>query len=221
MTTGEESRPAGAGMELSEAVRRIFVQHWLLIAIAVALGVGAGALRTLGGTSFTATTRLVLDAPDPRTSAESMAIADTVRAIATSPSQVRGALAGQAAAGRDPIDVAKHHVSVSALGTSGVIQLSVSDQNAKVAAAIANALAQEIIQTRLSISTGRAQQLIAELDRQIRWAQQQDRSCRLDVTPSTPAAELGSPDRPSQYPRDRGHRTEAVDHQPGPRARLA
>jgi hypothetical protein len=180
MTTGVESRPPGAGMELTEAVHRIFVRHWLLIAIAVALGLGAGALRTVGGTSFTATTRLVLDAPDPRTSAESMAIADTVRAIATSPSQVRSALAGKAAAGRDPIDVAEHHVSVSALGTSGVVELSVSDRNAAVAPAIANALAGAIIQTRLNISTGRAQQLVADLNRQINALQR--RIARADAT---------------------------------------
>ena len=167
MTTDEEGRSAGSGMELNEAVRRIFVQHWLLITIAVALGVGAGALRTLGGASFTATTRLVLDAPDPRTNSESMAIADTVRAIATSQSQIRRALAEKAAAGRDPIDVAKDHVSVSALGTSGVVQLSVSDRNGKVAAVIANALAREIIRTRLSVSNGRTRQLVADLNRQI------------------------------------------------------
>ena len=154
-------------MELNEALRRIFVQHWLLIVVAVGLGVAAGATKTFQGTSFTATTRLVLDAPDPRTSAESIAIADTARAIATSPGQVRNALAGEATAGRDPVELAKNHIAVSALGTSGVIQLSVSDPDARVAAAIANALAHQIIQTRLNVATGRTQQVVAELGRQI------------------------------------------------------
>ena len=154
-------------MELSEAMRRIFRQHWLLITIAVVLGLGAGAVRTLGGASYTATTRLVLDAPDPQTSAESMAIADTVRALATSPAQVRAALADKLTSGRDPLEVAKHHVSARALGTSGVIQLSVSDRNPKVAAAIANGLAQQIVRTRLNVSTGRTQQIVAKLGAEI------------------------------------------------------
>jgi len=154
-------------MELSEAMRRIFRQHWLLITIAVVLGLGAGAVRTLGGASYTATTRLVLDAPDPQTSAESMAIADTVRALATSPAQVRAALAGKLTSGRDPLEVAKHHISAVALGTSGVIQLSVSDRNPEVAAAIANGLAQQIVRTRLNVSTGRTQQIVAKLGAEI------------------------------------------------------
>ena len=167
MTTSEESRTAGSGMELNEAIRRIFVQHWPLITIAVALGVGVGALRTLGGPSFTATTRLVLDAPDPRSSAESTAIADTARAIATSQSQIRRALETGAVAQRDPIDVAKNRVSVSSLGTSGVVQLSVRDRDGTVAAALANALALEIVRTRSGASAGRAELILADLEREI------------------------------------------------------
>jgi capsular polysaccharide biosynthesis protein len=156
-------------MELREAGRRIVGTHWRLIVLFVLLGVSIGALVHPGsGTpSYTASTRLVLDTPDPRDRAESTSIADTAAAIATSPSDVRGALNDAHIASRDPLDVASHHVSIQALGTSAVLELSVSDRNPKVAAAISNALAARIIQTRLSVSNGQLQQVLADLDQRI------------------------------------------------------
>ena len=77
-------------MELNEAARRILGQHWRLIALFVALGVGVGALLHHGDVkTYTASTRLVLDTPDPTSRQESAAIADAAKAIATSPAQVR------------------------------------------------------------------------------------------------------------------------------------
>ncbi len=115
-------------MELNEVGRRIFGQHWRLILGLVLAGIAVAALLHGGSVStYTASTRLVLDTQDPKSRAESTSIADTAKAIATSPSQVRGALEDAHVTGRDPIDLAKHHVSIGALGTSAVLQLSVSD----------------------------------------------------------------------------------------------
>jgi capsular polysaccharide biosynthesis protein len=155
-------------MELNEAARRIVGQHWRLIAACVIGGIIAAALVHAGTTkSYTATARLVLDTQDPKSRAESMAIADTGRAIATSPSQVAAALKSAGVTNRDPIMVGKKHVSVTALGTSAILQLSVSDHSARTAAAIANALAQRVIQTRLDASNGRAAQTRLDLERRI------------------------------------------------------
>jgi hypothetical protein len=155
-------------MELNEAGRRIFGQHWrlilglLLAGIAVAAFLHGGSVRT-----YTASTRLVLDTEDPKSRAESTSIADTAKAIATSPSQVRGALKDAHVTGRDPIDLAKHHVSIAALGTSAVLQLSVSDQNPRVAAAVATTLASRVIRARLEVSNGKLQQVLGQLDQRI------------------------------------------------------
>jgi capsular polysaccharide biosynthesis protein len=156
------------GMELNEAGRRIFGQHWrlilglLLAGIAVAAFLHGGSVRT-----YTASTRLVLDTEDPKSRAESTSIADTAKAIATSPSQVRGALKDAHVTGRDPIDLAKHHVSIEALGTSAVLQLSVSDHNPRVAAAVATTLASRVIRARLEVSNGKLQQVLGQLDQRI------------------------------------------------------
>ena len=155
-------------MELNEAARRIFGTHLRLIALWVILGFLVALLLHAGNErTYTATTRLVLDTPDARDRSDSTAIADMAKAIATSPSLVRGALDDAHITTRNPVDVARHHVSVTALGSSGVLDLSVSDPNRRVAAAVANTLAARVIQTRLKVSSGQLQQVLTELDGRI------------------------------------------------------
>ena len=155
-------------MELNEAVRRILRQHWLLILAFVAVGAAVPTLLHSGDAkTYTASTRLVLDTPDPTSGPESAAIADAARGIATSPAQVREALAKARVTRRNATDLAKNHVSVRALGTSAVLQLSVTDRNPRIAAALANALAARLIQTRLNASNGDVQQVLARIDRRI------------------------------------------------------
>jgi capsular polysaccharide biosynthesis protein len=156
------------GMELNEAGRRIFGQHWRLILGLVLAGIAVAALVHGGSVStYTASTRLVLDTQDPKSRAESTSIADTAKAIATSPSQVRSALEDAHVTGRDPIDLAEHHVSIDALGTSAVLQLSVSDRNPRVAAAVATTLASRVIRARLEVSNGQLQRVLGQLEQRI------------------------------------------------------
>jgi capsular polysaccharide biosynthesis protein len=153
-------------MELNEAARRIR-RHWLLLVLFVGLGSVAGILLARGPDTFSASTRLVLEAQYPTSRSESAAIADTAQAIATSPSAVASALATVGVTKRDAVEIAEHEVSVSPLGTSGVVQLTVRDRSPRVAAAIANALAADVIKTGLTVSSGRAQRILAEFDRRI------------------------------------------------------
>jgi capsular polysaccharide biosynthesis protein len=155
-------------MELNEVVHRIFGQHWRLIAVLVAIGIAVPLLLQARETpSYTASARVVLDTQDPESSAQATAIVDTAKAIATSPSQVQDALQRGGVTGRNPIDVAKHHVSVQGLGTSGVFELSVSDRNPRFAAAIANALAAQVIRGRLASTQAGETELLRSLDQKI------------------------------------------------------
>ncbi|MGI0128693.1 MAG: hypothetical protein ACREEC_00820, partial [Thermoplasmata archaeon] len=94
--------------------------------------------------------RLVLDAPAPTSLTEATALADGAKAIVTSPSHVTAAL-NTAGVVRDPVAVIRN-ITLVPQGTSGVLQLSVQDQNAAAAASIANALADDLIKTRLAVS---------------------------------------------------------------------
>ncbi|HZT14948.1 MAG TPA: hypothetical protein VFA19_03295 [Gaiellaceae bacterium] len=167
-------------MELNEAVRRIFLQHRLLIAIAVLAGAAIGVALAVGSKGYTASTRMVIDSQDPKARAESTAIADTARAIATSPSLVRKALADAGVTGKSIDAFATNDISVNTLGTSGVIELSVTDGSRRVAATVANALAQEVIRTRLEIATGLARQTQAAIAGKVTDLDQ--RIARLDST---------------------------------------
>ena len=171
-------------MELNEAGRRIIGQHWRLIVLFVALGVVVGALLHQGDVkTYTASTRLVLDTPDPTSRQESAAIADAAKAIATSPAQVRAALAKADATGRDPAEVAKQDVSVRALGTSAILELSVSDPSPRVAVNVSNALAAGLIRTRLEV--GGVKQVLVDLDRRIATLNQ--RILRINPAVGSPA----------------------------------
>lgn len=155
-------------MELNEATQRIFRQHWWIIVLAVVMCTSAAALLHRGeAPTYTASTRLVLDTQDPDSSTGSTVIGDTAKAIATSPVEVAAALSEAHIVGRDPTDVAKH-VSVSPLGTSGVLQLSVTDSKPGYARALANALAEQVIKTRSTVNTRRIDQISADLDGRIR-----------------------------------------------------
>jgi uncharacterized protein involved in exopolysaccharide biosynthesis len=158
------------GMEFNEIGRRIFRRHWRLILLCLALSVAGVALFGLvreHGSTFTSSARLVLDTPDPKSGTESTSIADTARAIATSPAQVGAALKQAHVRDRDALEIARNHVSISALGTSAVLELSVSDRNRYVAAALTNALAERVIEARLAVSNGQLQQDLRGLQERI------------------------------------------------------
>jgi capsular polysaccharide biosynthesis protein len=202
-------------VELNEAVRRIFGQHWPLIVFCVGLsllGVNLVGLHRGEGKSYTASTRVVLDTQDPKSQSESAAIADTARAIATSPSQVASALRRARATDRDPVKIAKNSVSVQALGASGILQVSITDHSPRIAAAIANALAAGLIRVRLDVTGGQARETLAALDTRIDDINQ--KIARLDANAATLLLRVrnaSSPARADAAQVKRGENTRARD----------
>jgi capsular polysaccharide biosynthesis protein len=150
-------------VELNEAARRIFLQHWWLIAVGVIAGAAIGLVLAGTSSSYRASARMVIDTQDPVLTSQSTAIGDTVRAIATSPSLIREARAAARASAGEPVQLNANDVSVATLGTSGVLSLSVTANSKAAAAALANALANEVIQTRLHIANGQTQSAQAQL----------------------------------------------------------
>jgi capsular polysaccharide biosynthesis protein len=158
------------GMEVNEIGRRIFRRHWRLIALCVGLAVAAVLLVGLvggAGATYTASARLLLDTQDPKSRAEATAIADWAKGVATSTGQVRIALRHAKIEDRSAAEIATNHVSVRALGTSAVLQLSVSDRNRYHAAKLTNALAERVIQERVAFSNGQLQLAESKLQQQI------------------------------------------------------
>jgi capsular polysaccharide biosynthesis protein len=169
-------------LELGEVIGRIFGRHRKLIAALILAGLLAGfAIHVDDAPQYSASARLVLDTSDPEDQAQSGVIADTTRAIASGPSLVRGALA-RIGARRDATELARRQVRVQALGSSGVMQLSVTDTDPKVAVVLANAIAEAVIKARLQVTAGEAATVVRSLDQQLTRLQRQisDLDARID-----------------------------------------
>src|SRR5215204_6523010 len=102
-------------MELDEAIRRVAGQHWKMILAFVAAATVATALLNSYTPTYSASARLVLDAEDPQSRAEASGIADTARAIATSPGQIEAATRAARVTGHGSVDVDRLDVELESL----------------------------------------------------------------------------------------------------------
>jgi capsular polysaccharide biosynthesis protein len=165
-------------MDLQEVIRRILFGHWVVITACVVLAAGGIVTYHLFDTPmYTASTRVVLDAPAPTSGTEATSVADAAKAIVTSPTHIIAAL-NTAGVVRDPVKVTTN-ITLTPLGTSGVLLLTVTDSNAVAAAGIANALADDLIKTRIAVSPA-AQR--AALDTQINSVTDQITALNVEVT---------------------------------------
>ncbi len=153
-------------MEPTEVLSRIFNRHRLLVFMMVLLGLGTGlGLHWNDGPTYQGTARLLATASDPTSSGQATAVADTVRGLATGQALVRRALAS-IGVHRDPVQVATYAITVQSLGSSGVVQLQVTDHDPKVALQLTNAVARAVVQERSdAASSGLRSQITALQDR--------------------------------------------------------
>lgn len=164
-------------MDLQEVIRRILLGHWaVILAFVVASVGGVVAYHFFDTPMYSASTRVVLDAPAPTSGTEATAVADAAKAIVTSPTHVIAAL-NTAGVVRDPVKVTSN-ITLAPLGTSGVLLLTVRDSNPIAAAGIANALAEDLIQTRLAVSPAAKK---AALDAQLKTVTDQISTLNLEV----------------------------------------
>ena len=150
-------------MELDEVVGRIFGRHKLLLVVCVVVGLlAAMAVHWSDKPQYASSARLMIGTEDPTSSAQATALADTVRALATGPELVAAALR-DAGAVRDATAVAAQDVDVQALGSSGVVQLTVTDPDPKVAVNLAGALASAVVKARTQDATAASAATLASL----------------------------------------------------------
>lgn len=137
-------------MELRELADRIFRLHAKLIIAFLLIGLAAGiALQLRQSSRYQANTQLVVGAADPNSAQTAAVLADTAHGIATGPVLVDRAISA-AGVTRDEAAVAGA-VSVQTLGSSGIVMLSVTDPDPRVAVALANSLAAGVVSTRAAL----------------------------------------------------------------------
>ena len=153
-------------MDLNEAAQRIVRRHWFLLVLMTVIGVAVpAAVIRMEASSYLATARITIGAADTRDGQEATALADTALALATSRGVVAGAL-DRADVQADPAAVVEE-VTVEPIGTSGVLELSVVDPDARASAAIVNAVAAEIVRLRDHAVVSPARAVLAQTDAQI------------------------------------------------------
>jgi capsular polysaccharide biosynthesis protein len=149
-------------MDLQEVTRRVVLGHWVVIlACVIAIGGVVSVYHLFDTPMYSASTRVQFDGPAPTSGTEALAVADTAKAIVTGPSHIAAALK-VAGVQRDVVKLTPQ-ITVAPLGTSGVLLLTVTDSSASAAAGIANALADNLVATRLAIVTGKREALDAQI----------------------------------------------------------
>src|ERR1700731_519711 len=149
-------------MDLQEGARRVVLGHWVVIvAFVVAIGGAVSLYHVFDTPMYSASTRVQFDGPAPTSGTEALAVADTGKAIVTSPGHIIAAL-NVAGVQRDVVKLTPR-ITVAPLGTSRVLLLAVTDPSANAAAGIANALADNLVATRLAVVTAQRDSLDAQI----------------------------------------------------------
>ena len=132
-------------VESSEAIRRIFWRHrWLLLSLMILAAAAVVPLREHLPVNYTATATIQGQGTIPDAVTQVQAIQSRVSAVATAPAQV-GTAISQAKVNRDAVQVARHEISVTPLGSSAIMVLTVNDRSPQVAVALAGSLANNVV----------------------------------------------------------------------------
>lgn len=138
-------RQRGVSVEASEAIRRIFWRHrWLLLILLIVPAAGAVALREHQPVAYSASASVQGQGTTPDAQTQVSAIQSRVTAVATDPATVQKAITA-AGVQRDSLGVARNAVSVSPLGSSAVMVLTVTDPSRPAAVKLAGSLANAVV----------------------------------------------------------------------------
>jgi capsular polysaccharide biosynthesis protein len=166
-------------VDLNEAGQRIFRRHWALILLLVWIGVIVPVvIAKAQPAQYAATARVDLGA-DAHGSQEANSLADTALAVATSPAVLSTALK-TAKVDRDQATVITE-LQVVPVGTSAVLDMTVTDPDAHASAALVNALAATVVKVRDADAFGGTQQLLAQLQQQSTAVAQQIASIEAQI----------------------------------------
>ena len=124
-------------MEIDEVSARLLRQYWAVLVVCIAVPLIAISFLTAKQPAlYAASARIITGNEVPQTSAAADAVANQVQAIATGRSAVTQALLA-AGAKRNLADFISNDISVSGLGSSQVIDLTVTDHSPQVAQQVA------------------------------------------------------------------------------------
>lgn len=132
-------------MEIDEVAARLLRQYWMLLVICVAVPLVAISFITAKQPAvYAASARIITGSVVPQSSAAADAVASQVEALATGRTAVAQALQS-AGADRNLSSFIGNNIAVSGLGSSQVIDLTVTDRSPQVAQKVSKVLAAEVV----------------------------------------------------------------------------
>ena len=182
-------------MDLNEAFRRIFYAHRRTIVLCLILGIGGGvAMASMSPPSYTASARVTIGDRSADATGDPVSIADAAEAIATSRSVLVSATQAAGLDG-DPVPVEPTAVSVKTLGSSEFLELSVTAGDAATAVALANGLADEVVQRSADVNGGQGSQALELVEQTLAGVLDETASLDERITLLEQKLDRGGPDQ--------------------------
>jgi capsular polysaccharide biosynthesis protein len=152
-------------VEANDVMLRIVWRHrWLLIVMIVWPIAFIIPFRLAQPVTYAATSDIQAQLTAPTADTQAVSILNQVSAIATSPEVVQKAI-NAAKVDRNAVDVAKHQITTTPLGSSAVVTVTVNDPNRVVAAQLSRALG-NIVVGELNAPGAASSQQLATLTKQ-------------------------------------------------------
>jgi len=134
-------------VEIDEIAARLLRQYWALVLVCLVAPLVAIMLMVAKQPPmYAASARIVSGNTVPATNAQAQAIVSQIQGIATGKTAAASAMQ-EAGVTRNVNEFVTNHVSVSGLGSSQVVDLTVTDRSPRVAATLAKDLAKEVVQS--------------------------------------------------------------------------
>lgn len=154
-------------MEIDEIAARLLRQYWAVVLVCVAaplLAIAAVAVKQPA--MYAASARIDSGTAVPASAAQAQAIVSQIQGIATGKTVAAKALQTVGVT-RNLNSFVTSDVSVSGLGGSQVVDLKVTDRSPQVAAALAKALAAEVVQSLNSVGQSGLSTTLQAIDQEI------------------------------------------------------
>jgi capsular polysaccharide biosynthesis protein len=160
-------------MEIDEIAARLLRQYWALMLLCIAVPVLAiGLTAKKQAPMYAASARLDSGITVPASNAQAQAIVSQIQGIATGKTVAAKAL-HDVGVTRNLIDFVNKDISVTGLGGSQVVDLTVTDRSPQVAAALAKVLASEVVTSINSVGQSGLSAALSAIDQEIvRYSEQ-------------------------------------------------
>ena len=154
-------------MEIDEVAARLLKQYWAVLVVCVVVPLIAISYLTAKQSAlYAASARIITGNEVPQTSAAADAVANQVQAIATGRSAVTQALQA-AGAQRNLSNFISNDITVSGLGSSQVIDLTVTDRSPQVAQQVARVLSAGVVRSINNVGQSGLRAALAANDHEI------------------------------------------------------